>query len=447
MTPYPSELLARSRPVPVDKVQAVNDARFIAAYRLTYLTSAVFRLPVRYSEDIPIACITANGFILLSPFALNLPVDALATVLAHETLHWTLDFWGRRGSRSFREWWLAHDIEVNGAAFASGLPDPLAPYASQGMHSATAEFFGFPKRLAAEEYYDLLMRNGLPGSPKDSDSRSDSDSDQESNAGGGSGSSFDTEAPDLIEGDGAGDSDDHSSVPEELRGLAVGQHERQALLVKTAKAAVEALNTQPGSVPGSLVRTLRALAGLPDPADVDWRDLLRAELSMSLSTVIGQEGSYAWHKPPRKILGGIIYPRRLEVRPEIAIVVDTSGSICDDLLRRFVAELVQIVNELGSVIAIACDCDVRAIARIGSAEEILNMLAGGGGTDMCVGIDRAVREGAEVIVVLTDGETPWPNTPAPVPVIAAVYGSDRELALVPKWIKAVDLAAQDRRQR
>ena len=77
---------------------------------------------------------------------------------------------------------------------------------------------------------------------------------------------------------------------------------------------------------------------------------------------------------------------------------------------------------------VPCDRDVR--------------LAGGGGTDMRVGIRAAhqQRPRPDVIVVFTDGHTPWPDAPPPgSAMIAALLGRDRrDLPPTPAWATRVE---------
>ena len=61
---------------------------------------------------------------------------------------------------------------------------------------------------------------------------------------------------------------------------------------------------------------------------------------------------------------------------------------------------------------------------------------------MTVGIDAALanKPSPQSIIVLTDGYTPWPDTPSPVPLIAGVLGRVRDqLPVTPNWVQRVEV--------
>ena len=64
-------------------------------------------------------------------------------------------------------------------------------------------------------------------------------------------------------------------------------------------------------------------------------------------------------------------------------------------------------------------------------------LAGGGGTDMRVGIAAALALPAspQIVVVLTDGGTPWPDEPPAARIIAGLIGDTPPDP--PGWIEAI----------
>ena len=102
--------------------------------------------------------------------------------------------------------------------------------------------------------------------------------------------------------------------------------------------------------------------------------------------------------------------------PSVAMVIDTSGSVDDGLLARALAEVDGALRALGvggqAVSVISCDVAATQPTRVRRARDV--RLAGGGGTDMRVGIRAAaaLRPRPDLVVVLTDGYTPWPDAPA-----------------------------------
>jgi predicted metal-dependent peptidase len=132
----------------------------------------------------------------------------------------------------------------------------------------------------------------------------------------------------------------------------------------------------------------------------------------------------------------------------VAIVIDTSGSMSDDDLGAALAEVTGVLREVGirgnRVTVLACDADVQAVSRVTSAEQI--SLDGGGGTDMRIGISAALAgsDRPQVVIVLTDGYTPWPAESPSCRLIAALIGD--EPPAPPAWVESVRIvsSAQNR---
>jgi predicted metal-dependent peptidase len=85
---------------------------------------------------------------------------------------------------------------------------------------------------------------------------------------------------------------------------------------------------------------------------------------------------------------------------------------------------------------LACDTAVAPAQRVSSARQV--QLTGGGGTDMGAGIAAAaaLRPRPAVVVVLTDGYTPWPRlAPKGMRVVVGLLGEQTPEA--PTWARAV----------
>ena len=93
------------------------------------------------------------------------------------------------------------------------------------------------------------------------------------------------------------------------------------------------------------------------------------------------------------------------------------------------------IGPLGLVV-LACDAAVGAVTRVRRATDFRLV---GGGTDMRVGIAvaEATRPVPDVVVVLTDGCTPWPDRPTRARLIVAIIGDQAAAQHAPGWATTV----------
>ena len=112
----------------------------------------------------------------------------------------------------------------------------------------------------------------------------------------------------------------------------------------------------------------------------------------------------------------ILPSMRKPTPPTIAIVIDTSGSVNEKEISEFLSEVDGIATANGiaqGITVIPCDSQVGEIQKIRSISGIAEIkLRGGGGTDLRVGISAAesLKPQPKIIIVLTDGYTPWPDS-------------------------------------
>lgn len=208
---------------------------------------------------------------------------------------------------------------------------------------------------------------------------------------------------------------------------------------QVARDVIEHASRNRGNVPGHLQRWAERLL----QPKIDWRRelayLLRGELAR------GGAADYSWSRPSRRIspemLGGALLPSMRSPCPEVAVVVDTSGSIPDSDIRQFLSEVMGILRSTGQhdLEVLAVDADVRWRGRIRHPREAV--LPGGGGTDMGAGIHAALKPPGsrrwsrpKAVVVLTDGITPWPDKSPDVPVIVATTYKPG-----PSWARTVEI--------
>jgi predicted metal-dependent peptidase len=211
--------------------------------------------------------------------------------------------------------------------------------------------------------------------------------------------------------------------------------EADALRRITAEA-VRAHARARGNVPGGLLRWAEAIL---EPV-VDWREVLAGSVRQAVAHASGAV-DYTYQRPSRRsgAQPRVVLPSLRRPVPNVAIVVDTSGSMSEDYLGAAVSEVAGVLDGVGvrrrQLTVLACDAAVAATSRVASANDL--DLAGGGGTDMRVGIAAALElaDRPDIVVVLTDGYTPWPDDPVPARVIAGLIGS--EPPEPPPWVEAV----------
>ncbi|GAA3288517.1 hypothetical protein Dvina_43190 [Dactylosporangium vinaceum] len=377
-------------------------ARYRAAKLRPYLASALYALSVVPSWHLSTMGVDRHWRLYVCPdFVREHPVEELAAVWVHEVAHLLRDHRGR--AERLREadrddhlrLNLAQDCEINDDLIEDGLPLPSG--------RVEPKMFGLPQGRLFEEYLA-----GIPHSR-----------------------TIHVECGSGAHG---------SAVPGELGagGAAeVGEIEAGAIRRQTADA-IRAHARGLGTVPGGWRRWADSVA---EPV-VDWRRRLTGALRQAVVWASGAM-DYTYARPGRRsaALRGVVLPSLRQPLPRVAIVVDTSGSMGDEQLAACLAEVTGVLRAVGirgnRVTVLACDADVQAVTRVTRADQV--QLSGGGGTDMRVGIERA-RGGPHppnIIVVLTDGITPWPDEPTGCRIIAGLIGADPPAT--PSWIEAVHI--------
>lgn len=282
-----------------------------------------------------------------------------------------------------RAWNYAGDAEINDDLLAAGAALP------EGC--VTPESLKCEPGGIAEDYYAHLMQS-------------------ENKAGGLLGGQDDDPGC----GSGAGTGHIPGELPREhVLGGRAGIDDASGDLIRRqiAETVRAAEQSGRGTVPEGLRRWANEVLA---PPVVPWYRVLRGAVRSSMAEAAGRT-DYSYSRPARRRLAGVVLPAMRGPKLTVSIVVDTSGSMSQQDLSAAMSEIGGVLKSAGvaseRVTVLSCDADSSAPQRVRRVQDVV--LTGGGGTDMRIGITAAcsVVPQPQVVVILTDGDTPWPEVP------------------------------------
>ncbi|KJS53202.1 hypothetical protein VM98_26760 [Streptomyces rubellomurinus subsp. indigoferus] len=382
------------KPLDVEKLYA---ARLQATRARPYLATALFALHLVESRQVPTMAVDVHWRCYASPvFVDRTPVEELAGVWVHEVSHLLRDHHGR-GDRLARRLGLAGpgvrlrmniaaDCEINDDVYGDGLATPSGAVLPSRLN--------LPEGRLMEDYLREWQ--------------------------------FDPTDPLLAWLD-CGSGADGLARPWELgpdgaHGL--GPQERDAVRFRVA----EGIRARPGETPAGWRRWAEEVVHPPQR----WRELLGAALRSALAGA-GAGDDYSYGRPARRSAGlpGVVLPSLRRRPPRVAVVVDTSGSVSDEELGSALLEVAAIGRAVGGrrdqVSVVSCDAAAQSVQQLCGAAGI--ELVGGGGTDLRTGFAAALRArpAPDAVVVLTDGQTPWPEAQPPCRTVVGLFARPKRV--------------------
>jgi predicted metal-dependent peptidase len=176
---------------------------------------------------------------------------------------------------------------------------------------------------------------------------------------------------------------------------------------------------------------------------VSWQRVLASAVRSGIADVAGRV-DFTYRRPSRRAsaVPDVVLPSLRQPLPHVAMVLDTSGSMSDQMLGQALAEVGGVLRSLGiarrSLRVVCCDAQAYEAQRVLGARDV--RLLGGGGTDMSAGLKAAseLRPRPDLIIVLTDGHTPWPpHSPERTSVLVGLMDSSGH---TPGWAKVIDIS-------
>ena len=325
--------------------EKLTTARVGLLLRASFFGNLATRLKlINADEWCPTAATDGRNFYYNSRFIELLRPKEIEFLFGHEVLHCVYDHMGRRGERDPQLWNIADDYCVNSDLIKHKVGEKIT----------TVPCLYDPKYdgLCAEEVYDILYEKA-----------------DKINIG------------DLVKKlldqhlDGQGDGENGMPTLTEAEKAAIRDEIREAVLA--AAATVDGA----GNLPAGVKRLIQDLTA----PKMGWRELLRMNLESTIKS------DFSWMRASRKgwHMDAILPGRKPDELIDIAVAIDTSGSISGDMLKDFLSEIAGIMEQFNSykIHVFTFDTDVHNPQQYDS--DSLDSITeyeckGGGGTDFAV---------------------------------------------------------------
>lgn len=294
-------------------------------------------------------------------FIEGLKISVVIFVLAHEVMHMVLKHNTRRGNRNPEKWNYAADFAINWMLHEQGF--------DVWEHALIDAKY---KDLSAEQIYDLL--------------------------------------PDNYDGGGQG------GMSGDLRPLPPGMTDEEKAKNETkvnrviAQAATMAKAR--GQLPAGLGMLIDQIYDEPVPWDQVLLDYMQRVIKVDEN----------WSRRSRRYSTVVLPSRHSPGMNELVVIADSSGSMFEKSVFERVATaldyIVRVVKPLTVRVVWADDDECSNMEIFEPGDTIVIHPKGGGGTDMCKPLGFAEQFQPEVVLLITDGYTPWPSS-TPFPLIIA----------------------------
>ena len=392
--------------------RGLQAARVRASYLRAYFAPALFRLVPVQTDLIGSMAVDKNWRLYYNEsWVATHTVEENAALVIHEVGHLLRDHEGRKKAADARNdyvWNTAGDCEINDDLAAEGLPLPGNPPQPAN--------YGLPAGETAEVYYRHLYKPVRPD--ENARIRPGGHSSQKHDC--GSGAHGERRAWELPDDDGSS-----TGVP--------GVDAVKAELVRreVAQRILELSRDRDSNIPLGWRRWAHTLL----KPRVDYMATIRHAVRRALRDSTLGRYDRTYRRPHRRqaCYGEFIMASYYQPRPRPGFLIDTSNSMQNAQLARAVAELGGLTRQLGygAEVAVACcDAAVHDARKAFTAAKV--ELYGGGDTDIGAGLQWFIEGKSgpiDVLIIVTDCHTPWPEQTPPFPVITIRVGD----GIPPPW--------------
>lgn len=363
-----------------------------------FFATLLVRTPVKVQDHsdgggaVPLAATDGDNIYFNPDFLERCSVEDTMAVLAHEVGHDSLLHSLRLAGRDHTIWNIAGDHAINLMLEDQGFKAPSVT----GGWLADRKYKGW----SADRIYDDIRRNMPPPPPQGGSGDKEGDGSGQS----GSGQSGLGQPGDGLPKDGLHGDVLPSPAKNESERVAAEQRAKQRV------AAAATMARMAGKLKGDLARMVDDFL----ESKVPWTDVLR---DFMLKVVKSRESWVRRNKRFSRIYLPTRYERRMG---PIIFIPDTSGSMWGDDMEKICSEMAHCASQTQpeNIRVLWADTRVAGEQVFDPVEFAFDKLEpkGGGGTDMRVPLKYAEKYDPQVVVLMTDGYTPWPES-VPYPLI------------------------------
>ena len=281
-------------------------ARVGLLLRASFFGNLATRLTlVNADEWCPTAATDGRRFYYNSRFINKLRPKEIEFLFGHEVLHCVYDHMGRRGDRNPKLWNIADDYCVNA--------DLIKHRVGEKITTVPCLYDAKYEDMCAEEIYDILYENADK-------------------------ISIDTLLDQLLDQHMDGDDDMDGDDETDGKGRPkLSQAEKDAIRdeIKEAVLAAAAASDNAGNIPSGVKRLIQDMTA----PKMNWRELLRMQLESTIKS------DFTWMRSSRRgwHMDAIMPGMKPEEMIDVAIAIDTSGSIDGNMLKDFLCEVQGII--------------------------------------------------------------------------------------------------------
>lgn len=347
-----------------------------------FFTSIVLSLELRWTDQVPTAAASELTLYFNPKFFMDLAPEERLFLLLHEALHVAFLHVQRVKERDHMKWNQAADYVINDLLIQKDYKMPEG-----GLHDKQY------RDKYTEEVYGLLPdppENGggfqldiLPGGP------------------GGEDKERNNQSP----------PPEQSMTPQELK------DKLDDILVRAKTASEMSGSKAAGTVPGELEIYIDQLTNPKLP----WYSILHKYFTKF------QKTDYSFRKPNRRFFPDMLLPsQHSEAIGDLAVAVDTSGSVSQEEFDHFMGETYAILKRLKptDIHFLQFDTRIKSVDEIKSVSDMAKVkFSGRGGTSIFPVTKWAREHKPTAMVIFTDGYFSMDTEDPKVPVIWVINGN------------------------